>query len=111
DARIGKLFLRAGAGFGGSCFPKDVAALNALGVDHGAPSQLLQTIVKVNVLQPELTVQYLCEELGDLRGKRIAILGLAFKPETDDVRETRAGPILVALEKLGAHVVCHDPIA
>ena len=111
DPRIGPLFLRAGAGFGGSCFPKDVAAIAHVARTSGAPSRLLQAVLDGNEEQPLVTVKMLREELGELAGKRIALLGLAFKPDTDDVRETRAVPILRALQAAGATVVAHDPAA
>jgi UDPglucose 6-dehydrogenase len=111
DARIGPLFLRAGCGFGGSCFPKDVAAIAHVGERVGAPSGILRAVLEHNDRQPLETVRMLREELGELAGKRVALLGLAFKPDTDDVRETRARPILRALLDEGADVVCHDPQA
>ena len=111
DPRIGPLFLRAGVGFGGSCFPKDVAAIAHRAKEAGAESGLLRAALENNETQPLVAVQMLREELGDLRGKRVALLGLAFKPDTDDVRETRALPILRALRDAGADVACHDPRA
>lgn len=111
DARIGPLFLRAGAGFGGSCFPKDVAAIAHLGRRAGARSGILEAVARNNKEQPEVAVRLLKEALGSLAGKRVALLGLAFKPETDDVRETRAFPIYRALRSEGAQVVVYDPRA
>lgn len=111
DARIGPLFLRAGAGFGGSCFPKDVSALSQIASDVSTPSGVLEAVLESNELQPLVTIRLLEQEIGALAGKRIALLGLAFKADTDDVRETRALPIYEALRKAGADVVVHDPIA
>jgi UDPglucose 6-dehydrogenase len=109
DKRIGPLFLRAGAGFGGSCFPKDLAAIAHAAQAAGAPSSLLEATLAHNETQPLETVRMVEDELGSLKGRRIALLGLAFKPDTDDVRETRALPIHKALVAAGAKVVCHDP--
>jgi UDPglucose 6-dehydrogenase len=111
DARIGPPFMRAGAGFGGSCFPKDVAGLAHAAREAGVPSLILDAVLRGNDLQPLVAVRMLRQELGSLTGKRIAILGLAFKPDTDDVRETRALPIYDALCKEGADVILHDPQA
>lgn len=111
DARIGRLFLRAGAGFGGSCFPKDVRALEVFARAQGVALRLPRATLEVNESQPLEVLRLLEEALGSVRGKRVALLGLAFKPDTDDVRETRALPILRALEQAGARVVCWDPKA
>ena len=111
DARIGPLFLRAGVGYGGSCFPKDVAAIQHLADAAGAPSPILDAVLRNNDTQPLVAVRMLEEEMGSLRGKKVALLGLAFKADTDDVRETRALPLLHALQERGADVVCHDPKA
>ncbi len=111
DARIGPLFLRAGVGFGGSCFPKDVAAIAHVARSAGAPSGILDAVLANNERQPLVAVRLIEEEIGPLAGKRIALLGLAFKPDTDDVRETRALPILRALRAAGADVVAYDPQA
>jgi UDPglucose 6-dehydrogenase len=109
DARINPLFLRAGIGYGGSCFPKDVAALRAVADQHHVDTPVLDAVTHLNELQPLRAVDLLRDLVGELKGKRIALLGLAFKPETDDVRETRALPIHLALEAAGAHVVSYDP--
>lgn len=111
DFRINPHFLRAGVGFGGSCFPKDVAAIAHVARSAGAPSGLLDAVLENNEKQPLVAVRLLEEEVGALEGKRIALLGLAFKPDTDDVRETRALPIWQALTDAGADVVCYDPEA
>ena len=111
DPRIGPLFLRAGVGFGGSCFPKDVAAIAHVAKQAGAPSGILDAALRNNEKQALVAVDMLREELGDLKGKRVALLGLAFKADTDDVRETRALPLWQALRAAGAEVVCHDPKA
>jgi UDPglucose 6-dehydrogenase len=103
DHRIGPHFLRAGAGFGGSCFPKDVKALRAAGLQHG--------VLQQNEEQPLVVVQRVDELVGGLEGKRVALLGLAFKSGTSDVRETRALPIHEGLRGAGAEVVSYDPKA
>lgn len=111
DPRIGHLFLRAGIGFGGSCFPKDVAALSHVGREARAPSKLLDAVLEINERQPLRVVEMLEAALGPVQGKRIALLGLAFKPDTDDVRESRARPVWQALVARGAEVACYDPRA
>jgi UDPglucose 6-dehydrogenase len=104
-------FLGAGCGFGGSCFPKDVKALVAHAQKHDVPMPILQGVLDVNAKQPLRVVELLKQHLGDLRGKRVAVLGLAFKPGTDDVRESPAIPIVYALADAGAVVSGYDPIA
>lgn len=111
DPRIGPLFLRAGLGFGGSCFPKDVTAFAHLAREHGAPSRILEAVLEQNEAQPLRAVSLAQELIGPLPGKRVVILGLAFKAETSDVRETRALPLYRALVEAGAEVTCCDPIA
>lgn len=111
DARIGPQFLRAGVGFGGSCFPKDLAALEATGRQHGVPMPILNSVRANNETQPLRAVELARRALGSLRGRRVALIGLAFKPHTSDVRETRALPIYRALRRAGAEVVCYDPVA
>jgi UDPglucose 6-dehydrogenase len=111
DHRIGPSFLRAGIGFGGSCFPKDSLALKQLAANSGYNFQLLNAVIEVNELQKRRVVGKLQRRLGSLRGKRIALLGLAFKPGTDDMREA---PSLVLAGRLlaeGAHVTAWDPVA
>jgi UDPglucose 6-dehydrogenase len=111
DKRIGPHFLNAGLGYGGSCFPKDVKALTAYSKNLGYNLELLETVESVNKNQPLKAVQF-CEELvGNLKGKRIAILGLAFKAETDDMREARAIPIIKLLLEKHATVIAYDPAA
>jgi UDPglucose 6-dehydrogenase len=104
-------FLFPGTGFGGSCFPKDVKALASFGASLKRPMKILQAVLETNLLQPTVTVDLIREALGDLKGKHIAVLGLAFKPGTDDVRETPAVSIIQLLLKEHATVVAHDPIA
>lgn len=111
DARIGPLFLRAGVGFGGSCFPKDVAALRQFGAKQEVATPMLDAVLSQNQQQPGVAIALLEAELGSLKGKRIALLGLAFKPDTDDVRESRAIELWRLLCEKGADVVCHDPLA
>jgi UDPglucose 6-dehydrogenase len=111
DHRLGKHFLRAGIGFGGSCFPKDVSALKQLAGNSGYHFQLLSAVIEVNELQKRRVIGKLQKHLGRLRGKRIALLGLAFKPGTDDMREA---PSLVLASRLlaeGAEVRTWDPVA
>jgi UDPglucose 6-dehydrogenase len=111
DKRIGPLFLDAGLGYGGSCFPKDVKALIACAKAFGYLPELLDSTESVNKKQPLKAVEFCRQQLGTLNGKRIAILGLAFKPDTDDMREARAIPIINGLLKEGACVVAYDPVA
>jgi len=102
DSRINPRFLVPGVGFGGSCFPKDVRALVSAGRRHGVEPRLLEAVLAQNEVQYLRAIAFLEEELGDLNGKRIAILGLAFKGDTDDIRETRAFPIARSLLSKGA---------
>jgi UDPglucose 6-dehydrogenase len=111
DKRIGPLFLNAGLGYGGSCFPKDVKALIAHSKNLGYHLELLEAVENVNKTQPLKAVQFCKELLGNLKGKRVAILGLAFKPDTDDMREARVIPIINQLIKEGASVIAYDPVA
>jgi len=111
DPRIGPLFLNAGAGFGGSCFPKDVSALVSLAKEAGENPVLLQSVLSVNEQQPHRMVALLLEKLGSISGKRIAVLGLAFKDNTDDIRDSRAIPVIRELLQMGAQVSAYDPMA
>ena len=111
DQRIGGQFLNAGAGFGGSCFPKDVASLSVLAGRAGVDPKILRAVLGVNEEQPHRLVALLEKKAGILSGKRIAILGLAFKDNTDDVRDSRAIPVIRELQKKGAWVVAFDPMA
>lgn len=104
-------YLVPGCGFGGSCFPKDVQALRTLGRDAGLPMQILQSVLDVNDAQPLQVVRQLESSLGDLKGRRVLVLGLAFKPDTDDLRESASLRIIRRLMDLGAAVSAHDPIA
>ncbi len=111
DKRIGEAFLDAGIGFGGSCFPKDVKALLHTSGINGVEFPLLKETIAINEYQQELLVNKAIKRFGGLKGKKIAMLGLAFKPETDDMREAPSIPIANALTKLGAQVIAFDPIA
>ncbi|GGL55859.1 UDP-glucose 6-dehydrogenase AglM [Halocalculus aciditolerans] len=110
DHRIGSSFLASGVGWGGSCFPKDVAALIAAAREVGYEPSLLEAAVEVNEKQPRRMLGLL-ERHVDVEGARVAVLGLAFKPGTDDVRESRAIPVIRGLLERGATVVGYDPIA
>jgi len=110
DPRIGPSFLRAGIGFGGSCFPKDVAALKQLAGDSGYHFQLLTSVIEVNELQKRRVIGKLKKHLGDLEGKRVALLGLAFKPGTDDIREASSLVLAARLLAEGAVVRAFDPV-
>jgi UDPglucose 6-dehydrogenase len=111
DKRIGSLFLDAGIGYGGSCFPKDVKALIAYSKSLGYDPEILESVESINHNQSLRAVE-LCKELiGPLGGKQIAILGLAFKPDTDDMREARAINIINRLLEIGAKVKAYDPVA
>jgi UDPglucose 6-dehydrogenase len=111
DQRIGASFLRAGIGYGGSCFPKDVKALKMLAGNSGYHFQLLNAVIEVNELQKRRVVSKLQRHLGSLLGKRVALLGLAFKPDTDDMREASSLVLAARLEGEGAEVVAYDPVA
>lgn len=112
DGRIGKKFLHAGPGFGGSCFPKDTLALKRIAEEAGAPSRLIQSVVAVNDARKEgLAARVIAACQGDIQGKRIAVLGLAFKPETDDMRESPALPLIQGLVAAGGEVQAYDPQA
>jgi UDPglucose 6-dehydrogenase len=111
DDRIGPKFLQAGIGFGGSCFPKDVSALKQLAGNSGYHFQLLNAVIEVNELQKRRVIGKLQKHLGSLVGKRIALLGLAFKPDTDDMREASSLVLAARLQADGAHVVAYDPVA
>lgn len=111
DTRIGSKFLYPGCGYGGSCFPKDVKALARTAREYGYTMGVIEAVEAVNERQKEIVVKKLQDKLGTLRGKMIALWGLAFKPETDDMREA---PALVVIEKLleaGASVKVYDPVA
>src|SRR5450755_3205950 len=111
DQRIGKAFLRPGIGFGGSCFPKDVSALKQLAGNSGYHFQLLTSVIEVNELQKRRVVGKLHKHLGSLVGTRIALLGLAFKANTDDMREASSLVLAARLQADGATVVAYDPVA
>ena len=111
DCRIGKKFLYAGCGYGGSCFPKDVKALMHTGIDNGYHMEVIEAVERVNEKQKSIVYDKIIKAVGDVQGKTIAIIGLSFKPETDDMREA---PALVVIDKLlkdGATVRVFDPIA
>jgi UDPglucose 6-dehydrogenase len=111
DDRIGDKFLKAGLGFGGSCFPKDVSALKQLAGNSGYHFQLLTSVIEVNDLQKRRAVGKLQKHLGSLVGKEIALLGVSFKPDTDDVREATSLVLAARLQGEGAHVRVYDPVA
>jgi UDPglucose 6-dehydrogenase len=111
DERIGSHFLRPGIGYGGSCFPKDVRALKQLAGNSGYHFQLLTSVIEVNELQKRRVVGKLERHLGSLRGCRIALLGLAFKANTDDMREASSIVLADRLRAEGARVVAYDPVA
>ncbi len=112
DSRIGKQFLYAGIGFGGSCFPKDVAALAHTATANGYGFQILNAVREVNMRQRRLLVSYVRERFGEsLNGLRVAVWGLSFKPNTDDVREAPAHVVIAGLLEHGAVVIAYDPEA
>ena len=111
DARIGTKFLYAGCGYGGSCFPKDVKALMHTGIDNGYHMEVIEAVERVNEKQKSIVYDKIIRAMGSVKGKTIAIIGLSFKPETDDMREA---PALVVIDKLlndGATIRVFDPIA
>jgi len=111
DSRIGPEFLQAGLGFGGSCFPKDTIALLQLAKQHGVSLSILEKVRDLNATQPDWFIARLRDRLGTLHGKRIAVLGLAFKPNTDDIREAPSLKVLNVLLREGAAVSAYDPVA
>ena len=110
DRRIGHAFLSAGIGYGGSCFPKDVKALKQLAGNAGYHFQLLTSVIEVNEIQKRRVVTLLSNRLGSLHGRRIALLGLSFKPGTDDTREASSLVLAQRLAAEGAKIVVHDPV-
>jgi UDPglucose 6-dehydrogenase len=110
DHRINRAFLDSGAGFGGSCFPKDVAAFVAAARDVDYDPSLLDAVLEVNEKQPRRMLGLL-DDHADVAGERVAVLGLSFKPGTDDIRESRAIPVIEGLQERGAEVVGYDPVA
>ena len=110
DDRIGERFLRSGVGWGGSCFPKDTDALRAAAREAGYEPELLDAVVGVNEKQPERLLGLLDRHV-DVAGKRVAVLGLTFKPDTDDIRGSCAKPVVEGLRERGAEVVAYDPSA
>jgi len=109
DKRIGRAFLDSGIGFGGSCFPKDVKALIAMAESLGEEPKILKEVIHLNERQPLRKIDLIKKRGISLKDKKIAVLGLSFKPHTDDVRESRAVPLIEALLKDGAIVYAHDP--
>ncbi len=110
DGRIGRKFLHAGPGYGGSCFPKDTRALVSTAQDAGSPLQIVETVVRLNEERKQRMAERIIEAAGgDLNGKTVAVLGLTFKPNTDDMRESPSLDIVPALQKAGATVRAFDP--
>ncbi|MBX9827817.1 MAG: UDP-glucose/GDP-mannose dehydrogenase family protein [Xanthobacteraceae bacterium] len=111
DNRIGGKFLHAGAGYGGSCFPKDTLALIKTGQDHEAPLRIVETVAAVNETRKRAMARKVVSAVGgNLRGKTVAVLGLTFKPNTDDMRDAPSIPLITALHDLGAKVRAYDPV-
>lgn len=111
DRRIGGKFLHPGPGFGGSCFPKDTRALAVIGRQYDSPTKIVEAVVEVNDQQRQTMMPKIANLVGDLSGKRIAVLGLSFKPETNDMRDAPAVDIIRGLIKAGVTVVAYDPVA
>jgi len=101
DQRIGPKFLHPGPGFGGSCFPKDTLAITKIAKEHGYNLKIVETVINVNNRQRELMVAKIKKTIGVIKGKNLGILGLSFKPNTDDIRESPAIEITKALQKRG----------
>jgi len=110
DERIGREFLRAGIGFGGSCFPKDLQAFAHIGKEHNVNFGLLDEVMRVNRERPRRMIEKLKRQLWVLSGKTVAVLGLTFKPDTDDVRETPAAALIEGLLAEGARIKAYDPV-
>ncbi|MBV8856799.1 MAG: UDP-glucose/GDP-mannose dehydrogenase family protein [Acidobacteria bacterium] len=111
DNRIGRYFLHPGPGYGGSCFPKDTTALLSVAKEYGGEARIVEAVVEVNRLQRERMVEKIERLVGEVKGKTIAVLGLSFKPETDDMREAPSVDIVKALLERGARVKAYDPVA
>jgi UDPglucose 6-dehydrogenase len=111
DSRIGPSFLFPGPGYGGSCFPKDVKALVRTAASAGVPLQVLEAVEAANDRQKTRLFEKVSKALGTVRGARVAVWGLSFKPRTDDMRESPALVLIDALTKAGAAVCAHDPVA
>jgi UDPglucose 6-dehydrogenase len=111
DNRIGSKFLHPGPGFGGSCFPKDTSAIVNIAKEHGYDFEIVKAVMKVNKRQRTLMIEKIKKIVGDLKDKRIGILGLSFKPNTDDMREAPSVPIIKGLQKEGAKIMAFDPAA
>jgi len=111
DQRIGSKFLHAGPGYGGSCFPKDTMGIAKIAEKHGYRFEIVRSVMKVNEKQKDRMVAKVKEALGNLRGKTIAILGLSFKPNTDDMRDAPSLKIIHSLQKEGANIKAYDPKA
>lgn len=111
DKRIGNKFLHPGPGFGGSCFPKDTRALSTVAKQFGTESRIVDTVIEVNDLQREAMIPKIESLIGDFNGKLIGVLGLSFKPETDDMRESPAIEIIRGMQERGGTVKAFDPVA
>jgi UDPglucose 6-dehydrogenase len=111
DNRIGRKFLHPGPGYGGSCFPKDTRAFAKVGDLYGVETSIVDAVIKANERQRELMIPKIEKLVGDLKGKTIAVLGLSFKPETDDMREAPSIYIIKELQKRGAKIKAFDPVA
>ena len=111
DTRIGNKFLYAGCGYGGSCFPKDVKALLHTGLDNGYHMEVIEAVERVNEKQKSIVYDKIMKAVGDVKGKTVAVVGLAFKPETDDMREAPALVVINRLLKDGATIRVFDPVA
>jgi UDPglucose 6-dehydrogenase len=110
DGRIGRKFLHPGPGYGGSCFPKDTQALVRIAQEHGTPCRIVESVIEVNAAQKARMIKKIRHALGgNETGKTIAVLGLTFKPETDDMRDSPALMILPALIEKGVNIRAHDP--
>lgn len=111
DNRIGRKFLHPGPGYGGSCFPKDTRALTTVADQFGVETRIVDAVIEANERQRDAMIPKIERLVGDLNGKKIGVLGLSFKPETDDMRESPAIDIIAQLQKLGASIKAYDPVA
>jgi UDPglucose 6-dehydrogenase len=109
DSRIGPKFLQAGPGFGGSCFPKDTSAVADIARQYGYEFEIIEAVLRVNKNIKQRMVGKVVDAIGDVRGKTVAILGLAFKPETDDMRDSPTIPLIKGLQEMGASIRAYDP--